>query len=93
MEGVRYRAAEMDLAPGDRIFLYTDGVTEANNTDNVLYGEKRLHAFANQNAHMDATHFLPALKKDIDLFVGQAPQFDDITMLMLDFHPGQGVTK
>ena len=87
MEGIRYRPGELTLQPGDRIFLYTDGVTEATNADNTLYGEKRLHAFMNRHAHLEATAILPALKADMDAFVGEAPQFDDITMLMLDYHP------
>ena len=81
MEGIRYCAGELTLCPGDRLFLYTDGVTEATNAGNELYGEGRLQAFMNQNAAMEATALLPALKVDIDAFVGEAPQFDDITML------------
>ena len=87
MEGIRYRLGELTLQPGDRIFLYTDGVTEATDASNALYGEKRLHAFLNQHAMLEATAILPALKADIDAFVREAPQFDDITMLMLDYHP------
>ena len=87
MEGVRYRAGEITLAAGDRLFLYTDGVPEATNSDNKLYGEDRLLQFMDQNASMEATKLLPALKSNIDEFVGEAPQFDDITMLMLDYKP------
>ena len=87
MEGIRYRAGEITLNPGDRLFLYTDGVPEATNTENTLYGEQRLIEFMNRNASMEATQLLPALKGDIDQFVGDAPQFDDITMLMLDYKP------
>ena len=90
MEGIRYRAGDLTLKPGDRLFLYTDGVPEATNTDNQLYGEDRLLAFMNQNASMEATSLLPALKANIDEFVGEAPQFDDITMLMFDYKPGKG---
>ena len=90
MEGMRYRAGEINLNPGDRLFLYTDGVTEATNTHNELYGEERLLAFMDQNASVEATKLLPALKANIDEFVGEAPQFDDITMLMLDYKPGKG---
>ena len=85
MEGVRYRINEMTLDPGDRIFLYTDGVTEATNAEEELYGEERLIAFMNQNRTVEAKKLLVALKADIDEFVGEAPQFDDITMLMLDY--------
>ena len=87
MEGVRYRAGALTLCPGDRLFLYTDGVTEATNAENKLYGEERLQAFMNRNAAMEATGLLPALKIDIDAFVGEAPQFDDITMLIFDYKP------
>ena len=90
MEGVRYRAGELTLCPGDRLFLYTDGVPEATNSDNRLYGEERLLAFMNRNSNVAATEFLPALKADIDAFVGEAPQFDDITMLMFDYKPKKG---
>ena len=90
MEGVRYRVGELTLSPGDRLFLYTDGVPEATNAENKLYGEDRLLAFMNQSSTMDAVTLLPALKANIDEFVGKAPQFDDITMLMLDYKPKEG---
>jgi sigma-B regulation protein RsbU (phosphoserine phosphatase) len=90
MEGVRYRVGEITLNPGDRLFLYTDGVPEATNAENKLYGEDRLLTFMNQNASVEATELLPALKANIDEFVGEAPQFDDITMLMFDYKPKKG---
>ena len=92
MEGVRYRIGELTLSAGDRLFLYTDGVTEATNTENQLYGEDRLLNFMNQNATMEAVNLLPSLKANIDEFVGVAPQFDDITMLMFDYKPKEGGT-
>ena len=90
MEGVRYRVGEITLNEGDRLFLYTDGVPEATNADNKLYGEDRLLSFMNRNASIKATELLPALKANIDEFVGEAPQFDDITMLMFDYKPKKG---
>jgi sigma-B regulation protein RsbU (phosphoserine phosphatase) len=90
MEDVRYRAGELKLYPGDRLFLYTDGVPEATSTENKLYGEDRLLDFMNRNSNVKATTLLPALKADIDAFVGEAPQFDDITMLMFDYRPEKG---
>jgi sigma-B regulation protein RsbU (phosphoserine phosphatase) len=90
MEGVRYRAGELTLGEGDRIFLYTDGVPEATDAENKLYCEDRLLDFMNKNASLEATEFLPALKANIDEFVGEAPQFDDITMLMLDYKSSMG---
>ena len=90
MDGVCYRIGELTLNPGDRLFLYTDGVPEATNLENKLYGEDRLLAFMNQNASTEATKLLPALKANIDEFVGEAPQFDDITMLLFDYKPKKG---
>ena len=87
MEGVCYRVGETTLSPNDRIFLYTDGVTEATNVNNELYGEERLMNFMSQNKDKKAEDLLLALKTNIDEFVGEAPQFDDITMLMLDYKP------
>ena len=90
MEGIHYRVTEIALTPGDRLFLYTDGVPEATNVDNKLYGEDRLLEFMNQKSTVEAKTLLPALKANIDEFVGDAPQFDDITMLLLDYKSYQG---
>ena len=90
MDGVRYRVGELTLSHGDRLFLYTDGVPEATNTENKLYGEDRLLEFMNRNSNVEAVELLPLLKANIDEFVGEAPQFDDITMLMFDYNPEQG---
>ncbi len=90
MEGIRYRVSELTFSPGDRLFLYTDGVPEATNTENKLYGEDRLLDFMNKNASAAATDILPMLKANIDEFVGEAPQFDDITMLMFDYKTKEG---
>ena len=90
IEGFNYRVNELQLKAGDRLFLYTDGVPEATNGESELYGEDRLLTFMNQNTAVPATELLPALKADIDAFVGEAPQFDDITMLMFDYRPQEG---
>ena len=90
MEGIRYRIGEITLSRGDRVFLYTDGVTEATDIKNELYGEDRLLEFMNKNLNTQATDLLPKLKSDIDEFVGEAPQFDDITMLIFDYNPKKG---
>ncbi len=87
MEGINYRMTELTLEKGDRIFLYTDGVTEATNGENELYGEQRLLAFMNEHLTTQSTELLQSLKNNIDVFVGDAPQFDDITMLIFDYNP------
>jgi sigma-B regulation protein RsbU (phosphoserine phosphatase) len=90
MEGVRYRANEITLDKGDRIFLYTDGVPEATNSENKLYGEDRLLNFMSKNSTLDAPTLLTNIKANIDEFVGDAPQFDDITMLVFDYKSNLG---
>ena len=90
MEGMKYRANEMTLKKGDRILLYTDGVTEATDKSEALYGEDRLLSFIDKNKGMKAQELLSGLKEDIDLFAGDAPQFDDITMLIFDYKKKEG---
>ena len=85
MEGMRYRAGSMILEPGDKIFQYTDGVTEATNIHNKLYGMERLEVILNKVKCGTPHEILPAVKADVDEFVGEAPQFDDITMLCLEY--------
>lgn len=91
MEGVRYKTGELDLAPGDTLFLYTDGVTEATDASEGLYGEERLKAVTDCYKEAEPEQLLNAVKKDIDLFVGDAPQFDDITMLGLKMRKEAGI--
>ena len=90
MEGMRYRANEMTLNKGDRIFLYTDGVTEATDIKDTLYGEDRLLSYIDENKNLKVEALLSGLKEDIDLFAGEAPQFDDITMLIFDYKKKEG---
>ena len=86
MEGIRYRKNELQLEPGDIIYLYTDGVTEATNLDNRLYGEDRLHTLLEKHLNSDAQTICDDVKRDVDSFVGDALQFDDITMLCLKYN-------
>lgn len=85
LEDMRYQAGCFMLAEGDKLFQYTDGVTEATNAGNHLYGMQRLYDILNRNSDGSPEEILRAVKKDIDEFVGDAPQFDDITMLCLTF--------
>jgi sigma-B regulation protein RsbU (phosphoserine phosphatase) len=87
MEDMKYRAGSMTLEPGDKIFQYTDGVTEATNINNELYGMDRLGKILNEAKNGTPQEILPAVKADIDEFVGAAPQFDDITTLIFDYKP------
>ena len=85
MENMKYKAGTMQLDVGDKIFQYTDGVTEATNINNELYGMDRLGEILNKVKNGTPHEILPAVKKNIDEFVGEAPQFDDITMLCLEY--------
>ncbi len=82
MEGMKFKEHTFELYPGDRIFVYTDGVPEATNTKNELYGTDRMLQVLNNHKDLELKQLLKMLKKDIDDFVGEATQFDDITMLM-----------
>lgn len=83
MEETKYRQAELYLEPGDTLYLYTDGVTEATNKYGKLYGEERLKVILDGAAGQSFHEMLVKVKADIDEFVGTAPQFDDITMLAI----------
>lgn len=85
MEGMKYRAGTMTLDVGDKIFQYTDGVTEATNINNELYGMERLCKILNARKNNTPIEILESVKADIDEFVGEASQFDDITMLCLEY--------
>lgn len=91
MEDVRYREGVLQLSPGDQIFLYTDGVTEATDGKNELYGFERLDQVLKANSGAAPEDVLRAVKADVDRFVGEAPQFDDLTMLCLTYHGQEGL--
>ena len=87
MENARYREYELEIGAGDTLFVYTDGVAEATDSTNTLYGTDRMLAALNRNRDLDSEALLHQVKADIDCFVGSAPQFDDITMLALQRKP------
>lgn len=83
MENTRYREYELQLDEGDILFVYTDGVAEATDRDNQLYGAERMLAALNRRTDAGPQELLEDVKADIDGFVGDAMQFDDITMMAL----------
>ena len=85
MEGMKYRKNELQLMPGDTLYLYTDGVTEATDNNTELYGEERLLNFVSALETTEPESLCKLIKEDVDKFVGTAPQFDDITMLAVNF--------
>lgn len=86
IEGLQFKEHEFELKAGDELFVYTDGVTEATNSDNELFGEERLVDSLNKCKASGPEELLPHIKADIDEFVGDAPQFDDITMLAFRYN-------
>ena len=86
MENIRYKEQIIQLHIGDKVFLYTDGVTEAMNKEHQLYGMDRLRHILNQQCQTCSPEkILELVKADIDAFVGDNDQFDDITMLCLEY--------
>ena len=89
MDGVSYRKNELQLLPGDELFLYTDGITEATNKSLELFGESRLLNALNLASEGTAQSRCNDVKEAIERFVGDAEQFDDITMLSVKFNSFQ----
>jgi len=90
MEGMKFKEHEFELFPGDRLFVYTDGVAEATSSQNELYGYERMLKALNSDKDASLPNMLKNLREDIDAFVGEAPQFDDITMMVLDYFGAEG---
>lgn len=91
MEGIRYKEFKTRIDPGDIIFLYTDGVAEATNRDNELFGLDRMLESLNDKSKGDrsAVDIDFDMKYSVDLFVKGAPQFDDLTMLTFKYYGGE----
>ena len=83
-EGFTYETSAFQMKKGDRIFLYTDGVTEAMNPQDELFGDQRLLAWMNEHRHEELEDVLHGLRKEISVFADGADQNDDITMLMFE---------
>ena len=81
MDGIRFSEHPFELHPGDSLFVYTDGVPEATNASDELFGNDRMLAALNRDPDATPEQLLANVKKEIDAFVGDAPQFDDITMM------------
>jgi serine phosphatase RsbU (regulator of sigma subunit) len=84
MDDTIYRSDEISLSPGDRLFLYTDGLTEAHNGSGELYGLDRLTASLSGLGKDLTRNDLEKIVSDIDDFAGEEPQFDDMTMVMVE---------
>ena len=90
MEGLRFKEHSFELNPGDRLFVYTDGVAEATNASDELFGTDRMLAVLNKNPNASPLELLQNVKQGINEFVADAPQFDDITMLSFAYEGNEG---
>lgn len=81
-ERTKYKTSTLTLAPGDRVFLFTDGFTDAHNGAEMLFGEDRLRGAVDKLRSTPSRDFIGSLMKSVDDFAEGAPQFDDLTALM-----------
>ena len=81
----KYNDYELTLKKGDSIFVYTDGVAEATNEKNELFGTERIVNALNERPDAPPRDILESVRRSVDAFVREAPQFDDLTMLGLKY--------
>jgi serine phosphatase RsbU (regulator of sigma subunit) len=85
LETTKYKEQTVVLEPGDELFLYTDGVVEATDANNMLYGNERLLQCANAHIDEDAKTLCESVLADVNAFYKGAPQYDDLTELSVKF--------
>ena len=85
MEGMRYQEYQLQLRPGDRLFLYTDGVPEAMAASEEMFGSERMLEALNRNTSAAPRQILEGVRGAVDAFVQDAEQFDDLTMLCVEY--------
>jgi len=90
MENARYRDYEIQLQKGGSIFVYTDGVPEATNADNEMFGAERMLESLNRSADKNPEVFLKEVGAAVTAFAGEAPQFDDVTMVGMTWRGKNG---
>ncbi len=91
MEDVQYQEYMIDLKPGDTLFVYTDGIPEAPNAEGQMYGEIQLVKALNEDPTATPAQILKNVRKSVELYVQDVPQFDDMTMLCMEYK-GKGTT-
>ena len=85
LEGMKYKDITMKLTPGSKLFVYTDGVTEATNAEKELFGVQRMLDALNENREASPEGIIRGVRHAVDAFVKKAEQFDDLTMLCLEY--------
>lgn len=90
MEEVKYREYEFDMEPGSKLFLYTDGLPEAADNEQNMFGVELMMDALNESLNLSTKEILDHMKGRVDGFVGSAPQFDDLTMLCIEYFGSGG---
>ena len=85
MDGLKYKEYEIQMTPGSKLFLYTDGVPEATDANGEQFGTDRMLAALNEKADAAPQEILRQVRAAVDSFVKDAEQFDDLTMLCLEY--------
>ena len=85
LAGMQYKEYELQLNPGDKLFVYTDGVTEATDVDQRLFGTGRMLDALNAVKDCSPEQVLAGVRRAVDGFVRDAEQFDDLTMLCMEY--------
>ena len=93
MDGAKYKEYELTLEPGSKLFVYTDGVPEANNAGQELFGTTRMLEALNRNPDADPAGVLQNVRNAVDDFVLDAEQFDDLTMLCMEYKGPQAADQ
>ncbi len=89
MAGIKYKEYEFQMKPGSKLFLYTDGVTEASNAEQELFGTQRMLEALNSDTSADPKSILQQVHNAVNIFVKDAEQFDDLTMLCIEYKGGK----
>ena len=85
MEDSKYKQYELQLEPGDKVFVYTDGVPEAVDAQDNMFGTARMVDVLNQDPDASPETVLNSMQEAVESFAGEAPQFDDMTMMCIEY--------
>ena len=90
MEDIQYKEYELQLEKGTKLFVYTDGVPEATDAQNRMFGSRRMLEALNEKPDATPQEVLESIHRAVDVFLDGAEQFDDMTMLCLEYHGTAG---